>query len=92
MQNIYKDGRGFKSKQMCEVTLVCLDNIQNIPTIVRLCVYKIYMCVYKQLAEQADRHGLNLFDPKVFVSVCSPALFETCFSFDKDIWIAVTYY
>ena len=24
--------------------------------------------------------------------VCSPALFETCFSCDKDIWIAATDY
>ena len=24
--------------------------------------------------------------------VCSPAIFETCFSFDKDIWIAATDY
>ena len=24
--------------------------------------------------------------------VCSPAIFETCFSYDKDIWIAVTDY
>ena len=22
--------------------------------------------------------------------VCSPAIFKTCFSYDKDIWIAVT--
>ena len=22
--------------------------------------------------------------------VCSPAIFETCFSCDKDIWIAIT--
>ena len=24
--------------------------------------------------------------------VCSPAIFETCFSYDKDIWIAATKY
>ena len=24
--------------------------------------------------------------------VCSPAIFETCFSFDKDTWIASTDY
>ena len=24
--------------------------------------------------------------------VCSPAIFETCFSFDKDIWIALIDY
>ena len=24
--------------------------------------------------------------------VCSPAIFETCFSHNKDIWIAATYY
>ena len=24
--------------------------------------------------------------------VCSPALFETCFSFNKDIWIAASDY
>ena len=24
--------------------------------------------------------------------VCSPAIFETCFSFSKDTWIAATYY
>ena len=24
--------------------------------------------------------------------VCSPAIFETCFSYDKDIWIAATVY
>ena len=24
--------------------------------------------------------------------VCSPAIFETCFSFDKDTWIAATDY
>ena len=23
--------------------------------------------------------------------VCSPAIFETCFSYNKDIWIATTY-
>ena len=60
---MYKDGRGFKSKQMCEVTLVCLDNIQNIPTIIWLCK----MCVHKQLAEQTDWQDLNLFDPNVFL-------------------------
>ena len=27
-----------------------------------------------------------------FVKVCSPAIFETSFSYDKDIWIAVTDY
>ena len=24
--------------------------------------------------------------------VCSPAIFETCFSYDKDIWIVATEY
>ena len=24
--------------------------------------------------------------------VCSPAIFDTCFSYDKDIWIAATDY
>ena len=24
--------------------------------------------------------------------VCSPSLFETCFFYDKDIWIAASYY
>ena len=24
--------------------------------------------------------------------VCSPAIFETCFSYEKDIWIAATDY
>ena len=24
--------------------------------------------------------------------VCSPAIFETCFSYDKDVWIAATVY
>ena len=24
--------------------------------------------------------------------VCSPAIFDTCFSYDKDIWIAATEY
>ena len=24
--------------------------------------------------------------------VCSPAIFETCFSYNKAIWIAATYY
>ena len=27
-----------------------------------------------------------------FGKVCSPAMFETCFSYDKDIWIAATDY
>ena len=26
------------------------------------------------------------------VKVCSPAIFETSFSYDKDIWIAATVY
>ena len=26
------------------------------------------------------------------VKVCSPAIFETCFSYDKDIWSAATDY
>ena len=78
------------------------------------------MCVYKQLAEQADLRVLNLFYLKIFLSfvdwqifvnlnpvrgvgvhhgvifssakVCSPAIVETCFSLDKDIWIAATDY
>ena len=24
--------------------------------------------------------------------VCSPKIFQTCFSFNEDIWIAATYY
>ena len=27
-----------------------------------------------------------------FAKVCSPAIFVTCFSYDKDIWIAATDY
>ena len=27
-----------------------------------------------------------------FAKVCSPAIFETCWSYDKDIWIAATNY
>ena len=27
-----------------------------------------------------------------FAQVCSPAIFETCFSYDKDIWITATDY
>ena len=27
-----------------------------------------------------------------FAKVCSPAIFETCFSYDKDLWIATTGY
>ena len=36
------------------------------------------------------RHGVtfNFSSAKV----CSPAIFETCFSYDKDIWIAATDY
>ena len=26
------------------------------------------------------------------VNVCSPAIFETCFCYDKDMWIAATDY
>ena len=26
------------------------------------------------------------------VNVCSPTIFETCFCYDKDIWIAATDY
>ena len=33
-------------------------------------------------------HGVNFGSAKV----CSPAIFETCFSFDKDTWIASTDY
>ena len=25
-------------------------------------------------------------------NVCSPAIFESCFSYDKDIWVAATDY
>ena len=46
---------------MYYVTLVFLDNIQNIPAIIRLCE----MCAYNQLAEQADMRVLNLFYLKV---------------------------
>ena len=28
----------------------------------------------------------------VSAKVCSPAIFETCFSYEKDIWIAATDY
>ena len=35
-------------------------------------------------------HGVN-FDCGS-AKVCSPAIFETCFSYDKDIWIAITDY
>ena len=28
----------------------------------------------------------------VSVKVCSPAIFETCFSYDKHIWITTTDY
>ena len=31
-------------------------------------------------------HGVTFCSAKV----CSPAIFETCFSYDKDIWIAAT--
>ena len=35
-------------------------------------------------------HGVTFsFGP---TKVCSPAIFETCFSYDKDIWIAATDY
>ena len=61
---MYKDGRGFK------ITL-CLDNIQNIPTIIRMCK----MCVYKQLAKQAVSQVRNLFDLKVFLSVVDWQIF-----------------
>ena len=27
-----------------------------------------------------------------FAKVCLPAIFETCFSYDKDVWIAATDY
>ena len=81
------------------------------------------MCVYEQLAEQADCRFSNLINLKVFLSVvdwqifvnfkpplggvgvhhgvmfsfgsakvCSPVIFETCFSLEKDIWIAATDY
>ena len=35
-------------------------------------------------------HGMTL--NLGFVKMCSPAMYETYFSDDKDIWIAVTYY
>ena len=35
-------------------------------------------------------HGVNCSLGSAKVS--SPAIFETCFSFDKDIWIAATDY
>ena len=35
-------------------------------------------------------HGVTFhFGP---AKVCSPAIFQTCFSYDKDIWIAATDY
>ena len=35
-------------------------------------------------------HGVTFnFDS---AKVYSPAIFETCFSYNKDIWIAATYY
>ena len=33
-------------------------------------------------------HGVPFCSAKV----CSPAIFETCFSYDKDIWFAATDY
>ena len=95
-------------------SLVFLDNVQNVPTIIRLCK----MCAYKQLAEQADLRVLNLFSVSRGLAdffqfrtlfggvgvhhgvissfgsakVCSSAIFETCFSLDKDIWVAATDY
>ena len=30
--------------------------------------------------------------PFCFVKVCAPAIFETSFSYDKDVWIAATDY
>ena len=35
-------------------------------------------------------HGLTFNFGRA--KVCSPAIFETCFSYDKDIWIAATDY
>ena len=35
-------------------------------------------------------HGVTFnFDS---AKVCAPGIFETCFSYDKDVWIAVTDY
>ena len=36
------------------------------------------------------RHGVSFNFGSV--KVCSPAIFETYFSYDKDIWIAATDY
>ena len=35
-------------------------------------------------------HGVTFFAQSA--KVCSPAIFETFFSYDKDIWIAATDY
>ena len=35
-----------------------------------------------------EHHGVTFFSAQV----CSPAIFETSFSCDKDIWIAATDY
>ena len=37
-------------------------------------------------------HHLVLPLALAFTKVCSPAMFETCFSYDKGIWIAATDY
>ena len=36
-------------------------------------------------------HGVT-FNCFGSAKVCSPAIFETCFSYNKDIWIAAAYY
>ena len=36
------------------------------------------------------RYGLTFYFGSA--TVCSPAIFKTCFSYDKDIWIAATDY
>ena len=35
-------------------------------------------------------HGMPFSFGSASAKVCPPAIFETCFSYDKDIWIAVT--
>ena len=39
-------------------------------------------------------HGVSLTLATHFgrPKVCSPAIFETSFIYDKDVWIAATYY
>ena len=92
--------------QMYEVTLVWLNNIENMQIIIQLCE----MCVYNhlKLLGQTDWQGLNLFNPKVFLSVVDWQIgtnFEPCLdltltynilsghiSATVSIWVAATDY